>query len=623
MSHLERITSRSFNAPSEVDNVREMVVYSGVLFLRPFKLFMLYETEIRQSLQEVETMVRRQTEVSSEETGDNQEFDNNDLLEDLKLLIKFFDEDLKPTFDLRLKIQVGSATDIEYPDLWHLFRRGDFVMSQSNREQAYQVINYSGGRDPLVEFITQPNEKVHPVNGFTLDCCNLGFDGNSYVPKLEKFSIRKFPGRQPITSLSVYPLRFDSKADRLRSTFLDRGVRFLQLTSSPFSHKMLTGKTLDEPSHDMDAQVVIDMTLAININPIWRPKTEISEDDLTEPDGRETRSPTSCKHMRGTEGCCGSDYIFKDLEIGKLDLSTYLRENSHLLSPRKGQDLKEEERILLPYWVYGFVLRTRQWITLRIEDLSEVKFENDFDELLLPDSHKQTVQALVKTHENARSKSSTGTSSVGAGLDLVKGKGTGLIILLHGEPGRYRPSGRFLQCALTAYRVGKTSTAECVADDTKRPLFPITCGDIGETATEVENNLHRNFRLAHKWGCVLLLDEADVFLAKRNRTDLRRNAVTSVFLRSLEYYAGILFLTTNRVGGIDPAFKSRIHMSLLYLPLDESATLKLYEVFIKRAKAEQERSGSFFKIKEKEILRFAKRHFQQLKKEGFGTWNGR
>lgn len=81
--------------------------------------------------------------------------------------------------------------------------------------------------------------------------------------------------------------------------------------------------------------------------------------------------------------------------------------------------------------------------------------------------------------------------------------------------------------------MGKTSTAECVADETQRPLFPITCGDIGETAMEVEVNLHKNFNLAQRWGCVLLLDEADVFLAKRNKTDLRRNAVTSVFLRSL------------------------------------------------------------------------------------------
>ena len=70
--------------------------------------------------------------------------------------------------------------------------------------------------------------------------------------------------------------------------------------------------------------------------------------------------------------------------------------------------------------------------------------------------------------------------------------GKGLIILLHGEPG-----------------VGKTSTAECIADYTKRPLYPITCGDIGDRADKVEENLEKTFQLAHKWGCVLLLDEAE------------------------------------------------------------------------------------------------------------------
>lgn len=141
---------------------------------------------------------------------------------------------------------------------------------------------------------------------------------------------------------------------------------------------------------------------------------------------------------------------------------------------------------------------------------------------------------------------------------------------------------------------------------------------------EVEKNLYHNFRLAHKWGCVLLLDEADVFLAKRTKNDLRRNAVTSVFLRSLEYYAGILFLTTNRVGGIDPAFKSRIQLTLYYPRLDLEKTVKLYEGFLQRARAEQTRIGpAHFKFKEKEILRFGRRHYQQLKKEGYSTWNGR
>lgn len=85
--------------------------------------------------------------------------------------------------------------------------------------------------------------------------------------------------------------------------------------------------------------------------------------------------------------------------------------------------------------------------------------------------------------------------------------------------------------------MGKTSTAECVADTTKRPLFPITCGDIGDTAAEVEANLESSFQLAHKWGCVLLLDEADIFLQKRDKADIKRNSIVSVFLRVLEYYS--------------------------------------------------------------------------------------
>lgn len=47
---------------------------------------------------------------------------------------------------------------------------------------------------------------------------------------------------------------------------------------------------------------------------------------------------------------------------------------------------------------------------------------------------------------------------------------------------------------------------------------------------------------------VVLLDEADVFLEERDMKDLKRNALVSVFLRALEYYDGILMLTSNRVG---------------------------------------------------------------------------
>lgn len=44
---------------------------------------------------------------------------------------------------------------------------------------------------------------------------------------------------------------------------------------------------------------------------------------------------------------------------------------------------------------------------------------------------------------------------------------------------------------------------------------------------EVEDKLKEVFRLAQDWGCIMLLDEADVFLAQRTVTDHQRNALVS------------------------------------------------------------------------------------------------
>lgn len=72
--------------------------------------------------------------------------------------------------------------------------------------------------------------------------------------------------------------------------------------------------------------------------------------------------------------------------------------------------------------------------------------------------------------------------------------------------------------------VGKTATAKAVAQENKRPLFSITCGDLGIEAEDVELRLSRIFRLANLWDCVLLLDEADIFLysTKPHRSPTQR-----------------------------------------------------------------------------------------------------
>ena len=78
---------------------------------------------------------------------------------------------------------------------------------------------------------------------------------------------------------------------------------------------------------------------------------------------------------------------------------------------------------------------------------------------------------------------------------MMIGKGRGLVAVLHGPPG-----------------TGKTLTAEGIAELLKRPLYMVSVGELGTNSRELELELNKILDVAHSWGAVLLLDEADVFL---------------------------------------------------------------------------------------------------------------
>ena len=122
---------------------------------------------------------------------------------------------------------------------------------------------------------------------------------------------------------------------------------------------------------------------------------------------------------------------------------------------------------------------------------------------------------------------------------------------------------------------------ECVAEKENRPLYMVTCGDLGTEPDELEKRLKTTFEYAVNWNAVLLLDEADIFLQERDVHDLKRNALVSVFLRELEYFDGILFLTTNRPGSLDEAFQSRIHITIGLPELDAKSQLEVWTIFVK------------------------------------------
>jgi hypothetical protein len=149
--------------------------------------------------------------------------------------------------------------------------------------------------------------------------------------------------------------------------------------------------------------------------------------------------------------------------------------------------------------------------------------------------------------------------------DLIKGKHGGVVILACGNPG-----------------VGKTLTAEVYAEQTDRPLYVLELGELGTNVTQVEENLHRVFTRVARWNAVLQFDECEIFLARRGE-DLERSAIVGIFLRLLDYYQGILFLTTNRAEVLDHAVLSRVMLKLEYPDLDHAARSAIWRTMLEAA----------------------------------------
>lgn len=89
----------------------------------------------------------------------------------------------------------------------------------------------------------------------------------------------------------------------------------------------------------------------------------------------------------------------------------------------------------------------------------------------------------------------------------------------------------------------------------------------------------------------------------------------SVFLRIVEYYRGILFLTTNRVGQFDDAFISRIHTVIHYENFSNDEQDRIWKQFFN--KLEKERR------KDMRIDRSAWKYIFENKDLRKIEWNGR
>lgn len=202
---------------------------------------------------------------------------------------------------------------------------------------------------------------------------------------------------------------------------------------------------------------------------------------------------------------------------------------------------------LHPY-VACFDLKRHKRIRIHIGNLTKYKYNTEMrNQLILPDRNSRLIDTLL-------------SQAAGTFKDVVGGKTGGIIILCQGPPG-----------------TGKTLTSEVCSEALERALYTVQCSQLGTDEEKLEENLLKVLARGRRWGAVMLLDEADVYVHKRGN-DLQQNAIVGVFLRVLEYHSGTLFLTTNRGDLVDDAILSRCTARVPYDTPTQEDQIKIWRV---------------------------------------------
>ena len=202
--------------------------------------------------------------------------------------------------------------------------------------------------------------------------------------------------------------------------------------------------------------------------------------------------------------------------------------------------------------VHGFILmfhlELHHYLWVHVDDVKPYIYQPELKEkLILPQEQTDLIDILTAEMDVLMD-------------DIVAGKSGGTTVLCAGPAG-----------------VGKTLTAEVYSEIIKRPLYRVHSGQLGLNVSEMEKALKDTLTRAQRWGAVMLIDEADVYI-KRRDDNIAANAVVGVFLRVLEYFNGLLFLTTNRVDDIDEAIVSRCIAMIKYNSPDKKDRLRIWRV---------------------------------------------
>lgn len=509
-------------------------------------------------------------------------YDEN-ALDHIQVLLAFLNARMKKKIEAeerRYRLEPPRAT---FEMMWMLLKPGTQVYSER-----------AGELDGFIVKSIEPLKTAGAgeLSAYKLVLWSLDFDGQCTRRVRKDRFINAFDGERDIIGLETFPvsLEVDGIKVPLRperwEKLIKRGDKYWEYLKKGCVQVAYDGILLGSPQSPYKGKAILDPESYYMQKKPKKIKPASTDEDRED---EELCQCNECKTKRASQKTPTDPWAgYKDIDPQP---RAKTRENNDK-SPPEPRKLTDGHFFLFPKEIPGFILKTREWEVLDITCLDLCEPNPDaIDKLRIAEARKNMIKML--SHKYTRSQREGGAWSA----DFVQNKGEGQIFLLHG------PSG-----------VGKTYTAECIAEMTGRPLLSLSVADIGTDEKVMENQLKKWFDLAERWEAIMLIDEADVYFERRASGQLQRNSLVSSFLRSMEYYRGILFLTTNRLGAIDDAIISRIHLVLEYKDLDKADRAKIWQQFFNKLTSERD---------DFEVSRYAEEYVANDPEILELEWNGR
>lgn len=294
----------------------------------------------------------------------------------LRCLMGFVDTEIKPKQEY---IRSSNCTRVHFHDLWHLFKPGDEVIEQKEK-QVYVVLRVQVPLHKVEEPWERWNRRVaddsdssddeYAAEGsdrpFILHCAYVDFDGKTFGPVSRKFKISPFGELKAVRSLPIYPFRY-AKGAQTREDFIKRGRMLLDVAN--FKAMYYMGVTLDKRD-EIDSQVVIDFNEALadeERRKAWEPTIAPVNTAPDKSHDDDECMALCCLEQMVRDGSFIDTKMTEDY-IRKLMPDSSLGAPSLILSPRSREDtlgsvdqLTETELLIMTYRVFGFVLRSRKW----------------------------------------------------------------------------------------------------------------------------------------------------------------------------------------------------------------------------------------------------------------------